>query len=425
MVPETLFLGHCVVTSRDVASRLSFYSPYREVAGMSQVISFSPSPSFFGFGALQKIPEVVSSRGFRRLLIFTDSQIARSGILDRVLGLLTGSIDCEVFDGVPAEPRSIDMEGQKGHWGKGFHALLALGGGSSMDFAKAMSILMTHGGSLRDYLGEGSVPGPVIPVVCVPTTSGTGSQCTQTTVFSIDGVKRGVSSEFIRPVVSVVDPDLTMNLSPAVTRNAGYDALMHACESFVARPSVDVPERPILYQGSNPFSRSLSTEAFRAIWGSYRRAISDGSDREARMGMSLGSHLAGMAFSHSGLGLVHALASAVGGMIDAPHGVCLAACTDMGLGYNFEFCEEGFAILADIMSGGNRAGSGRASGVDFRIAMRDLTLELGFPSRPSELGLRKEDAGTLLEKTLLQKRRIATNPRPLDGELLSFIREGI
>ena len=392
---------------------------------MSEVICFSPTPSFFGFGALQRLSDVMVSRGFRRVLIFTDSQIARSGILERVLRLLRGSVEFELFDEVPAEPRSGDMEGKTGLWETDLHALLALGGGSSMDFAKGMSILMTHGGALRDYLGEGLVPGPVIPVVCIPTTSGTGSQNTQTTVFSFDGVKRGISSEFIRPVVSIVDPELTMNLPPEVTRNAGYDALMHACESFVARPSSEVPERPILYQGSNPFSRSLAIEAFRSIWASYRRAISEGGDRDARIGMSLGSHLAGIAFSHSGLGLVHALASAVGGMIDAPHGMCLAACTDMGLGYNFQCCEEGLATLADIMRGENCAGSGRTTGSDFLTAMRELIRELGFPSRPSELGIRKEDAATLLEKTLIQKRRIATNPRPLDEDLLSHIQAGI
>ncbi len=392
---------------------------------MSEVICFSPTPSFFGFGALQKLPDVMVSRGFRRVLIFTDAQIARSGILERVLRLLRRSVEFELFDKVPAEPRSGDMEGKTGLWGRDFHALLALGGGSSMDFAKAMSILMTHGGAMRDYLGEGLVPGPVIPVVCIPTTSGTGSQSTQTTVFSIDGVKRGISSEFIRSVVSIVDPELTMNLPPEVTRNAGYDALMHACESFVARPSSEVPERPILYQGRNPFSRGLAIEAFRSIWASYRRAISEGRDRDARIGMSLGSHLAGIAFSHSGLGLVHALASAVGGMIDAPHGMCLAACTDIGLGYNFQCCEEGLATLADIMHGENRAGSGRTTGSDFLTAIRELIRELGFPSRPSELGIRKEDAATLLEKTLIQKRRIATNPRPLDEELFSHIQAGI
>jgi alcohol dehydrogenase class IV len=290
-----------------------------------------------------------------------------------------------------------------------------------MDFAKALSILMTHGGSLGDYEGEGLVPGPVLPVVCVPTTSGTGSQNTQTTVFTIGGVKMGSSSEFIRPVFSVVDPELTMRLPPVVTRNTGYDALMHAVESFIARPHEKVPDRPILYQGSNPFSRGLALEAFQSIWRSYPRSVRDGQGREARYGMSIGSHLAGLAFSHSGLGLVHALASSLGGMIDAPHGVCLAACTHIGLRYNFEVCRKDLAMLAAAIQGGK----GQASAEQFLEKMDALIRDLKFPSRPSELGIRKEDAQVILQKTLIQTRRIQTNPRPLDEDLLAFIEAGI
>jgi alcohol dehydrogenase class IV len=392
---------------------------------MSETITFSPAPSVLGFGALNKLPEILDSRGVKHLLIITDSQIADSGILERVLDMLKGTIACELFTDVPAEFRSSDIDAQKEHFGSDFDALLGLGGGSSMDFAKAMAIIMTHGGSLGDYLGEGSVPDPVIPVVCVPTTSGTGSQNTQTTVFTIAGFKRGVSSEYIRPAASIVDPELTMDLPPEVTRNSGYDALMHACESYIARPYAQVPERPILYQGSNPFSRSLSLEAFGFIWRSYRRAVSEGHNRGVRLDMSTGSHLAGLAFSHSGLGLVHALASAVGGMVDAPHGVCLAACTNIGLSYNFNVCEKDYAVLANIMCGIDETAASNTGGEIFLNKIQDLIKELDFPSRPSELGLSKEDAEKLLENTLVQTRRTKTNPRTLDDELLSHIKKGI
>ena len=392
---------------------------------MSETITFSPAPSVLGFGALNKLPEILGSRGVKHLLIITDSQIADSGILEQVLDMLKGTIGWELFSGVPAEFRSSDIDAQKEHFGSDFDALLGLGGGSSMDFAKAMSIIMTHGGSLGDYLGEGSVPQPVIPVICVPTTSGTGSQNTQTTVFTIAGVKRGVSSEYIRPAASIVDPELTMDLPPEVTRNSGYDALMHACESFFARPYSQVPERPILYQGSNPFSRGLSLEAFGYIWRSYRRAVSEGHNRGARLDMSIGSHLAGLAFSHSGLGIVHALASAVGGMVDAPHGVCLAACTKIGLSYNFNICEKDYAILANVMSGIDEDAASNVDGEIFLNKIKNLLKEFDLPTRPSKLGLVKRDAEKLLENTLVQTRRTKTNPRPLDDELLSHIKEGI
>jgi len=392
---------------------------------LSEIITFSPSPSIFGFGALVRLPELLKSRNFKRILIITDPQVGASGILQRILDLMKGSFDVKLFNGAPSEPRSIDVDQQKGHFGSDFDVLLGVGGGSAMDFAKALSIIMMHGGSLENYVGEGTVPGPVTPIVCISTTSGTGSQCTQTTVFTTGGVKLGCSSEYIRPVASIVDPELTMGLSPIVTRNAGYDALMHAVESFLARPHGQVPERPILYQGSNPFSRSLALEAFGSIWASYRQAVSHGENREARIGMSIGSHLAGIAFSHSGLGLVHALASSLGGMIAAPHGVCLAACTNIGLTYNFRACEKDLALLSSIPEKNDGLNSGPFSAETFLAKVQALIKDLDLPSRPSQLGIKKEDAREILDKTLIQTRRIRTNPRPLDDELLPSIEKGI
>lgn len=390
---------------------------------MSANVTFAPSPSVFGFSSLGRLPGMLRERGFERVLIVTDSWISRSGLLEQLLDQLDGSVTAKIYDAVPAEPTDEELE--RVSIEVSFDALIGFGGGSSMDFAKALSILVSHGGAMRDYVGEGTVPGPTVPVVCVPTTSGTGSQSTQTTVFTIDGVKSGASSEYIRPVFSVVDPGLTMALPPTITRNSGYDALMHAIESFLARPSEEVPERPILYQGSNPYSRCLSLEAFRVVWGSYRRAISDGGDRAARQAMSLGSHLAGLAFSHSGLGLVHTLASALGGMIQAPHGICLAACTSIGLRYNAEFCEAGLAALGEAAGLGGLVESAKTRAERFLDSLQGLIRDVGFPCRPSELGITKADSSILLEKTLVQKRRLPTNPRVIGEGFLPFLEDGI
>ena len=231
---------------------------------MADIVSFSPSPAIFGFGAIEQLPEVLGQRHYKRLLIFTDPQIVSSGILERVSNLLTGTIDFDVFDQVPAEPHCEDMDRQKTRLKNDYDVLLGLGGGSAMDFAKGMSVILTHGGSLGDYLGEGSVPGPVIPVVCVPTTSGTGSQSTQTSVFTIDGVKRGISSEYICPAASVVDPEFTMDLPATVTRNSGYDALMHACESFLARPARPGPGPSHFIPGWQPLQPRPVTGSLQA-----------------------------------------------------------------------------------------------------------------------------------------------------------------
>jgi alcohol dehydrogenase class IV len=140
--------------------------------------------------------------------------------------------------------------------------------------------------------------------------------------------------------------------------------------------------------------------------------------------MSLGSHLAGIAFSHSGLGLIHALASSLGGMVNHPHGVCLAACTNIGLKYNLKACEKDLASLAGVMAEVEGSPSHGSAG-DFSLRLQNLIAELDLPSRPSDLGIKKQDAKSVLEKTLVQTRRIVTNPRPLDEDLLRYIEEGI
>ena len=263
---------------------------------MARLIRIAPSPSIFGFGALASLSEELRLRKFKKILVITDPQIAAGGILEQVLNPLKANFELEQFQEAPTEPHSKDIDAQKERFGTDFDALLAVGGGSAMDFAKALAILMTHGGSLADYVGEGLVPGPVIPVVCVPTTSGTGSQSTQTTVFTIGGVKMGCSSEFIRPAFSVVDPELTLGLPSEITRNSGYDALMHAVESFVALDHNRVAERPILYQGSNSFSRGIALEAFRVDLGSLpkMRCERAGSGSQVR-------HVSGIAFGRPGI----------------------------------------------------------------------------------------------------------------------------
>jgi alcohol dehydrogenase class IV len=141
--------------------------------------------------------------------------------------------------------------------------------------------------------------------------------------------------------------------------------------------------------------------------------------------MSIGSHLAGIAFSHSGLGLVHALASSLGGMIDAPHGVCLAASTHIGLTYNLGACEKDLALLALVAEKKDGLNSNQISAEGFLTKIQAMIGDLDLPSRPSKLGIKKGDALALLDKTLIQTRRIKTNPRPLDSELRSCIEEGI
>ncbi len=358
----------------------------------------------FGDGAVERLPAALDETGVERPLVVTDAGVAEAGVLDAALAAHDGPT--ERFD-APTEPSTDDLTADA--LPDDADGVVAVGGGSVLDTAKLAALLLTHGGTPADYLGVDAVPGPVVPLVAVPTTSGTGSQSTQTAVVHHDGVKRGVSDEHLRPARAVVDPTLTFGLPRRVTARSGFDAFVHALESLTARDHRWVPERAITYQGANPVTRPLSRRALSLVGGSLERATMDGGDRAARRALSLGSHLAGLAFSNAGLGVVHALASAVGGMTGAAHGDCLAACVEPGLRYNLPVRRDAYAAVADHLGVGSTAEDLVAEAVRLRDA-------LALPTSIADLGLDRGDAAAVVENTLVQERRLATTPRLPDED---------
>jgi len=375
------------------------------------------SETRFGDGVVGGLADALARRGVAAPLVVTDEGVEAAGILDRVLSRDGDGNDDGNSDGdgvAPAathyattEPATDDFGGLPS---ESVDGVLAVGGGSVIDTAKVAALLLAHGGDPASYLGVGAVPGPVAPLIAVPTTSGTGSQATQTAVVSHDGVKRGISDERLRPDLAVVDPTLTFDLPRGVTARSGFDAFVHALESLTARDYRWVGERPITYQGANPVSRALAWRALRLVHASLERATFDGGDRAARRAMSLGSHLAGAAFSLSGLGAVHALASTFGGMTGRPHGACLAAAIRPGLEYNLPVRRDQYRAVA--------AGLGLEPSAAALVAECDrLRASLGLPGDAADLGLSADDVDRMVENTLVQERRLVTNPRTVTDDV--------
>ena len=367
------------------------------------------APRFrFGDGAVEALPATLDRLGMERPLVVTDEGVEAAGVLDAALAAYDGPRRTYRAATEPSTDDFADVPPD-------VDGVVAVGGGSCLDTAKVIALLRACGGDPADYLGVGRVPRDLGPLVAVPTTSGTGSQATQTAVVAHEGVKRGISDERLRPDVALVDPALTYGLPRPVTARSGFDAFVHSLESLTARDYRWVPERDITYQGANPVSRSLSRRALDLVHGSLERATFDGDDREARRSMSLGSHLAGLAFSNAGLGAVHALASAVGGMTDEPHGVCLAVSLEPGLAYNMPVRREAYADVARHLGVGDDA----AALVAEATRLRD---SLGLPSSFADVGLDRSDTDAIVENTLVQERRLGTNPRSVAGDLSTAVR---
>lgn len=291
---------------------------------MDPVLGFSTAGRiFFGWGAAGVLRDVAREFG-RRVFICTDQNMVKAGIVESVVSQLSqGVAEVKIFDGGQPEVDRRTIE-----WASTMarsyspNVILGLGGGSNLDLAKAVALLVKHPGPLSTYYGENKIPGPVAQVIAVPTTAGTGSEVSPVAVVADPerAMKIGIASRVLIPKWAVVDPALTVSCPASVTAHSGMDALAHAVESFCARVRADVSPQSI-FVGKNPMSDILAMQAITAITRSLPTAVTQPNDRAARQEMAFASLLAGMAFSAAGTAAVHALQYPVGEATHTPHGL--------------------------------------------------------------------------------------------------------
>ncbi|GIV07401.1 MAG: alcohol dehydrogenase [Fimbriimonadales bacterium] len=298
-----------------------------------------PTRLLFGQGAVENLGFECSLNGWASALIVTDEGVHRSGLTQPVEAQLqTQGVRYEVYAGVVPNPTIESIEAAVPQ-AQDKDAVIAVGGGSVMDSAKLINALRSHGGRVRDYEGTDTVPAPCQPLIAIPTTAGTGSEVTFIAMFT-DTQKRQkmpVLSRYLAPHLAIVDPEMTRNLPPAATAQTGLDALTHAIEAVV-----DVQ--------ANPFSDMLAFEAIRLITRYLPRAVQNGAaDIEARGAMAFAATIAGAAFNNSMVGLAHAMAHAIGGLYNLPHGLCCALALPVAMHFNLESQRVRFEQIAQVM----------------------------------------------------------------------------
>lgn len=271
-----------------------------------------PTRIEFGTGLLAstgKLAREFSDKS--KAFVVTDSGVKKAGLAGAVINSLTEEgFKYLLFDRVKPNPRDVDCEaGGEEAASFGAEFIVAVGGGSVLDSAKAIALLHRHGGPLQAYEGKGKVIRPIIPIVAVPTTAGTGSEVTRSAVITDTkrNFKMTVKDILLAPKLAVVDPETTYSLPADLSASTGMDALVHAVEAYTCREA-------------NPFSDMLALAAIENIYP-YLEAVVKGNNRKARDSMMFGSLLAGLAFSHADVGAVHCMAETVGGFYDIPHGV--------------------------------------------------------------------------------------------------------
>jgi alcohol dehydrogenase class IV len=294
--------------------------------------------------------------------------------------------------------------------------LLGLGGGSNMDIAKMTAVLLAHGGDARDYLGDDRIPGPTMPLICVPTTAGTGSEVSGAAAFTDmdNAVKVGCLSNYLRPRVAVVDPLLTVSCPPKVTADSGIDALTHAIEAYTAVDNADFPLPPgerSVYQGRHPVGDIFAEKAIRLVGTHLRRAVHHGDDLEARDGMALAATLAGLSFSNVGVALVHALEYPVGGATNCSHGAGNGLLLPYVMRYNQPYRKPEFARIAEWLGEELPDVSEDAAAQRAITAVERLRSDIGIPGRLRELGAKEADLPEFAAKAFAIKRILRVNPR--------------
>ncbi|MBT5704924.1 MAG: iron-containing alcohol dehydrogenase [Verrucomicrobia bacterium] len=391
---------------------------------------FSAEQLVFGRRSLHHFGSMVKDRGIKRVLIVTDPTLVSLGLVDRVLEPLSGSgIESIVFDGGEAEP-SVEaaVNGYAYAKSEGADAVIGLGGGSNMDLAKILAILLTHGGHPRDYFHFDRVPGPVLPLICIPTTAGTGSEVSHAAVLTDleTGLKMSTLSPHLRPALAIVDPSLTDACPRQVTADSGIDALTHAIEGYVAIDSsqVTVPnEQAIPYAGSNPMGDLLAERAIRLVGQHLKLAVLDPGNEAARDGMALAATLAGMAFSNCAVAVVHALEYPMGVALHCSHGAGNGLLLPYVMDYNFETSVSKFANVFEWL-GGDAVGLSQEEAargaIDRIVALRS---EIGIPHRIRELGGNEDQLSDFASKAFGIKRLMDLNPRvPTEGDLLEILK---
>ncbi|MFN2517595.1 MAG: hydroxyacid-oxoacid transhydrogenase [Jatrophihabitantaceae bacterium] len=402
----------------------------------------------FGDGASDEIGYDLAQLGARRALVITDAGVAATGVPDRVAAQMANfGVHAAVFAGVRIEPTdasmqsAIDWARANGPW----DAFVAVGGGSSIDTAKAVNLLLTNAGELIDYVnapvGGGRAPAnPLHPLVAVPTTTGTGAESTTICVLDVlaQRVKSGISHARLRPTLAVVDPALTLTQPAGVTASAGMDILCHALESYTARAYSAVarkePAQRVPYCGANPISDMWSEHALSLLASSFRRAVSHGDDRAARGSMALAATFAGLGFGNAGVHIPHANGYPIAGQVHdfqpagypagealVPHGMAVSLTAPESFRFTFEAAPDRHVRAARLLDPSADMPSDPAAllpGVLTRL-MRDI----GIPGGIAAVGFVAADVPELVEGALKQQRLLATAPRSVTGEDLAGIFE--
>jgi len=372
---------------------------------------------YIGNGEIARIPEILlqakPTKG--KVLVLTDFGVSATGVPKRISELVSSQgFSVDLIDTVPREPYSgeVDLLASEAR-NKGFEYIIGIGGGSVLDTAKLLSILLVKQSETVESLLEKGIPGGGLPTIMVPTTAGTGSEATPIAIVALKEkkLKVGIVSAFIVPKSVILDPSCTVGLPQEWTACTGVDALCHLLECYISKRA-------------NPYSDLLALEGMRLIFSSLQRAFENGADLDARADMLLAAFYGGRCIASSSTTAVHALSYPLGGMYRIPHGVANAMLLTPVMEFNRD------AVVEKLKQAVSRIGMSpilRESdpSVDFVYSIRKLVEYLKIPTSLRDFGISKKDIPSLTDRALQVTRLLSNNPKPMSREDVEAIYERV
>ena len=403
----------------------------------------------FGPGTTKEIGMDLKDLGLQRVMVLTDPNLREQAPVQTALAAIAeAGVEYALFDQVRVEPTDASFKAAIAYAQQGFDGFVAVGGGSVMDTAKAANVYTTYPADFLTYvnapIGRGKpVPGPLKPLIAVPTTAGTGSETTGVAIFDFVEMKAktGMAHRYMRPTLGIVDPDNTRSMPPQVAAATGLDVLSHALESYTAlpfdqRPRPDRPQLRPAYQGSNPVSDLWALEALRLVEQFLLRAVADPSDDEARSAMSLAAALAGIGFGNAGVHLPHGMSYPVAGMVESyvpegyaidyplvPHGFAVIVNSPAVFRFTAPTCPQRHLRAAEVLGVDCSGAKDEDAGAILADRIVSLMRQLDAPNGLSALGYGSQHIPALVEGTLPQHRVTKLSPRAADAEDLAGIFE--
>jgi len=417
------------------------------------IITFTTVPIKFGFGAADEAGYEAKRLGAKKALIVTDKNLRATGHPDGIKKIIeTEGIGVEIYDDVHVEPTDISFNKAANDLkGSEFDLYVAIGGGSTIDTAKASNLLTTYPAPILEYINKPignarPVPGPLKPILVLPTTAGTGSETTPSAVLDILDmkVKTGIACPQLRPTMALIDPLLTVSMSPEVTGSTGSDVLTHALESYTNLPydkrkKPDHPSQRAVYLGSNIFSDTWCVKAIGIVGKYLRRAVADPYDLEARWYMMASSTFAGMGFGNAGVHIPHSMSYPIGGMVRdyrppgynvdevmIPHGHSVTITAPAAFRFTAPIWPEKHAHAAELLGANTKGMSVMEAAMALSDEIIRMMKDIGLPNGLSALGYTEADIPQIVEGTLKQQRLLVGCPRLIgEKELTQIAKEAM